>query len=247
VEYIKIHKRLFTGIYKLAGKIRSYDISKKEWVLNGKSVMYAGAYLLREALEHDFAQEKAFNYGELTSREKVEHVAKFISNIWQIHIFGEGNTRTTAVFAIKYLCTFGFEVNNEAFEQNSYYFRNSLVRANFNDFRSNIVATQEYLNKFFYNLLLGEQNELKSRNLHVSFKTTATDVVDNVADDVVDNKILIINLIKDNPKISVKKIAEKIRLSHRQCQRIVADLKAKGIIEHVGSDNSGYWKVVDND
>ncbi|KAA6319518.1 Adenosine monophosphate-protein transferase NmFic [termite gut metagenome] len=169
VEYINIHKRLFEGIYQFAGKIRDYNISKAEWVLNGKSVLYASALNLQDALEHDFREEKTFIYKGLNNREKVEHIAKFISNIWQAHAFGEGNTRATAVFAIKYLRTFGFDVNNDVFAKKSFYFRNSLVRANYNDFKHNVYATNEYLNKFFYNLLLlGEKNELKNRELRVN-------------------------------------------------------------------------------
>ena len=148
VEYINIHKRLFDGVYEFAGKIRDYNISKSEWVLNGESVLYASAHNLKDALEHDFREEKNFSYKGLNSREKVEHIAKFISNIWQAHVFGEGNTRTTAVFAIKYLRTFGFEVNDDIFAEKAYYFRNSLVRANYNNFKCNVYATNEYLNKF---------------------------------------------------------------------------------------------------
>ncbi|GHT09764.1 cell filamentation protein Fic [Bacteroidia bacterium] len=169
VELINIHQRLFSGTYKFAGKIRDYDISKKEWVLDGKSVMYASFYRLRDALEHDFNQEKAFDYKGLTPRETVEHIAKFISNIWQAHIFGEGNTRTTAVFAIKYLRTFGFEVENDMFAQHSWYFRNALVRANYNDTQNKIYATQEYLMRFLGNVIFGENNELENRYLHIKF------------------------------------------------------------------------------
>jgi len=170
IEYINIHKRLFEGSYKHAGKIRDYDISKAEWVLNGESVMYASMHNLRDVLEYDFREEKIFSYKGLSRRESVEHIAKFISNIWQAHVFGEGNTRATAVFAIKYLRTFGFEVNNDMFAAYSYYFRNSLVRANYSDFNRNVNATNEYLNKFFYNLLLGEKNELKNRYLRIGEK-----------------------------------------------------------------------------
>jgi fido (protein-threonine AMPylation protein) len=172
VEFINIHKRLFGNTYKFAGKIRDYDISKNEWALNGKSVMYASTYRLRDALEHDFRQEKEFDYTGLTPRETVEHITKFISNIWQAHVFGEGNTRTTAVFAIKYLRTFGFDVENDMFAQHSWYFRNALVRANYSDTQNKIYATQEYLMRFFGNVVFGENNELKNRYLHISFKST---------------------------------------------------------------------------
>ena len=98
VEYLSIHRRLFTGIYKFAGKIRDYNITKKEWVLNGETVLYASADSLKETLEYDFEQERKFSYKGLSDQEIIEHIARFISYLWQIHVFGEGNTRTTAVF-----------------------------------------------------------------------------------------------------------------------------------------------------
>ena len=172
-EYIAIHRRLFEGIYEFAGKIRDYNISKNEWVLNGETVYYASAQSIRDTLDYDFKQEKEFSYKELSLAQAAEHMAKFISGIWQIHAFGEGNTRTTAVFAIKYLRALGFDVTNDIFAENARYFRNALVRANYNNFKLGIYATQEYLDRFFANLLLGEKNTLKSRDLFVDAKAEA--------------------------------------------------------------------------
>ena len=167
IEYITIHKRLFMGIYRLAGHIRDYNISKSEWVLGGETVYYASAYSIRETLGYDFEQEKSFVYKGLSKTQIVEQIAKFVSGLWQIHAFGEGNTRTTAVFTIKYLRFFGFAVTNNLFADHSWYFRNALVRANYNDYKNNIYSTYEYLNRFFGNLLLGESNPLKNRDLRV--------------------------------------------------------------------------------
>lgn len=164
-EYRMIHKRLFFGIYDHAGMARTYNITKKEWVLHGKSVFYASADSINATLEYDFGQEKQFSYKGLSLQESVRHLAKFTSDIWQIHPFCEGNTRTTAVFIVKYLKTFGFHINNDAFAEHSWYFRNALVRANYNDLTRGIHATTEYLEHFFGNLLLGTDYELKNRNL----------------------------------------------------------------------------------
>ena len=109
-EYISIHKKLFAGIYGHAGKLRDYNITKKEWVLNGATVLYGSASELRATLDYDFAEEKKFSYKNLSMEEIIHHLAIFISRLWQIHVFGEGNTRTTAVFFIKYLRTLGFDV-----------------------------------------------------------------------------------------------------------------------------------------
>ncbi len=167
-EYISIHRKLFLGIYSHAGKIRDYDITKKEWVLDGASVTYGSASELRATIDYDFSQEKQFSYKGLTMDEIIHHLAYFISGLWQIHIFGEGNTRTTAVFFIKYLRTLGFDVTNDIFAENAWYFRNSLVRANYNDIRNGVHETTEYLELFLRNLLLGENNELHNHSMHIS-------------------------------------------------------------------------------
>jgi fido (protein-threonine AMPylation protein) len=141
-------------------------------VLGGQSVVYDDFRSVRLSLDYDFDKEKAFDYVGLDERQTVEHIAKFISDLWQIHPFREGNTRTTAVFTIKYLRTFGYDVANDTFEKHSWYFRNALVRANYNDRRNNILATPEYLNRFFGNLLLGDTFALKNRELHISYIPT---------------------------------------------------------------------------
>ena len=167
-EYISIHRKLFRGIYKHAGKIRDYNITKKEWVLDGATVMYGSASELRATLEYDFSQEKDFSYKGLSMDEIIHHLAVFVSRLWQIHIFGEGNTRTTAVFFIKYLRTLGFSATNDIFAGNAWYFRNALVRANYTNLQKGIHETTEYLEAFLRNLLLNEKNELHNRNLHIS-------------------------------------------------------------------------------
>lgn len=166
-EYIAIHRKLFQGIYEHAGKIRDYNITKKEWVLDGAMVIYGSASELRATLEYDFLQEKDFSYKGLSMEEIIHHLAIFISRLWQIHIFGEGNTRTTAVFFIKYLRTLGFSATNNIFAENAWYFRNALVRANYTNLQKGIHETTEYLEVFLKNLLLNEKNELHNRNLHI--------------------------------------------------------------------------------
>ena len=166
-QYIAIHRELFKGIYSHAGKIRDYNIMKKEWVLDGDTVSYGGALDLREALEYDFAQEREFRYNGLTMDETIHHLAVFISRLWQIHVFGEGNTRTTAVFFIKYLRILGFKAENDLFAENSWYFRNALVRANYNNIKEGIYETTEFLEKFLMNFLLDENNELSNEEMHV--------------------------------------------------------------------------------
>ncbi len=165
--YVSLHRRIFEGVFKHAGEIRQYDISKKEWVLEGESVNYLNWEDLRRALDWDIEQEKNFQYKGLTDDEKIEHIAKFISGIWQIHAFREGNTRTTAIFTIQYLRSLGYEVNNDMFAQHSWYFRNALVRANYRNIQKGIEYSPVYLVRFFRNLLLKDGWVLKNRYLHI--------------------------------------------------------------------------------
>ena len=163
-----IHRAIFDGVFKHAGRFRDYDISKKEWVLRGDSVLYGRWQDLRMAVDYDLEQERQFDYSTLDKAQMVEHLAKFVAGIWQIHPFREGNTRTTAVFTIKYLRSQGFKVNNEMFEQHSWYFRNALVRANYRNLAKGISYEPIFLVRFFRNLLLGENNVLKNRYMIIN-------------------------------------------------------------------------------
>ena len=172
-ELQSIHRRLFSGVFNHAGQFRTYNITKSEWILDGDTVTYASWESIRDTLDYDFSQEKQFSYEKISVPESIRHMAKFASGIWQIHPFCEGNTRATAVFVVKYLKTFGFHVNSDVFAANSWYFRNALVRANYNNLQKGIHATSEFLEMFFENLLLGTQHELKNRYFHVDFREDA--------------------------------------------------------------------------
>ena len=169
-SYVAIHRKLFVGIYKHAGKIRDYNITKSEWVLRKDTVRYESADVIAATLEYEFQRERKFNYKGLTPQETVSHFSRFVADVWQIHAFGEGNTRTTAIFVIKYLRTLGYNVANDIFAENSYYFRNALVKANYTNIPEGVHPTLVYLERFFGNLLLGENNELKSRFLLVGLQ-----------------------------------------------------------------------------
>ena len=166
--FIALHRRIFEGVLKNAGEVRKYDITKKEWVLRGDTVNYLNFEDVRRALDYDISQERTFNYTGLSVDDMIAHISKFVAGLWQIHPFGEGNTRTTAVFTIQYLRSIGFDVSNDLFAENSWYFRNALVRANYKNVVKGIDYTPIYLERFFRNLLLGEQNELRNRYLLIN-------------------------------------------------------------------------------
>jgi prophage maintenance system killer protein len=207
--------------------------------LNGETVLYASAINLKETLDYDFQQEKQFSYKGLSLIETVEHLIGFFSGIWQIHPFGEGNTRTTAVFAIKYLRTFGFDVNNILFEQNSWYFRNALVRANYMDIAKNIYATKSYLRLFFGNLLLKESHTLKNRTMHIDFQSAKTE--DSKSNICTLEEQFVLKFLKDNPKATQKEIALQIKKSERTAKTITSNLQQKKLLERHNGKRNGFW------
>ncbi len=245
---LSIHKRLFTGVfYKVkAGRFRDYNISKREWVLDGESVLYANADMIRQTLEYDFGQEKAFDYSKVSKEEAIKHLTRFIANIWQIHPFGEGNTRTTAVFTIKYLNSLGFEVNNEPFEKNSWYFRNALVRANYTNMNKGIYMNTDFLERFFRNLLMGEQNELKNRYCHIRAENLPVNNK-NLPVNLPVNKTqkMILDLIKINPKYTYDELAEKTGKTRETVRVNLRKLKELGLISRVGADKNGHWEIIE--
>ena len=245
-QYISIHSQLFKGIYKHAGKIRDYNITKNEWVLDGDTVMYGGALDLRATLDYDFSVEKEFSYKNLSMEEIIKHLATFVSRLWQIHIFAEGNTRATAVFFIKYLRTLGFDVTNDIFAENAWYFRNALVRANYTNLKKGVHETTEYLEMFLRNLLLGENNPLKNRDMHISGSLSSpkcqTENTNGTLDVTLD-EMQVLNLLKKDGKLTQKKIGELIGKSDRTVKRITASLEEKQYIERVDGKRFGYWKV----
>ena len=235
--YISVHRRIFEGVLKHAGELRKYDITKREWVLEGDTVSYINWEDLRRAIDYDIQQEREFSYKGIGNDELATHFAKFVSGLWQIHAFGEGNTRTTAVFAIQYLRSLGFNVENDLFAKHSWYFRNALVRANYKSAVKGIDYSPVYLERFFRNLLFGERWELRNRYLHInppaewkvqpnftaptdtrtSTRTSNEQAPEQVQDLLRTSNALIIELIKviGNEELSISKLMQKVGLKHR--------------------------------
>lgn len=265
--YVSLHRRIFEGVFKHAGEIRQYDISKKEWVIEGDSVNYLNWEDLRRALDWDIEQEKNFSYKGLTDDEKIEHIAKFISGIWQIHAFREGNTRTTAIFTIQYLRSLGYEVNNEIFAKHSWYFRNALVRANYRNIQKGIDYSPIYLVRFFRNLLLGESWVLKNRYLHIDptdeWKVQprlATPQVPHTPHQKVDRKggqktekvgrkggqktkDSILSLIASDPFVTTNEMSKRLEINRSAISKHIKKLKEDHIIERIGPDKGGKWII----
>lgn len=224
LEFLNIHRHLFDGVFKHAGEIRPYDISKKEWVLQGDTVVYGRAADIMMALRYDIQQEKDFCYKGLTTDEIINHIVDFVTLLWQNHPFREGNTRTTAVFVIKYLRSIGFRANNDLFAENSWYFRNALVRANYRNPSKGVEPNKSFLVKFFRNLMLGEQHELKNRymligyndtdNTHTSTHTSTRTSTNNLKVSLTENVKRLILAIGTDEK-SVKEMMEAVGLKNR--------------------------------
>lgn len=252
--YLGLHGKIFEDVFKHAGKIREVDITKREWVLNGDSVQYEMSFMVQRSLEYDFEKEKGFNYRGLGEDAFVAHFAAFISGIWQIHPFREGNTRTAAVFAIKYLRSKGYEVSNDLFKDKSFYFRNALVRANYENRKLDVEKTVLPLEEFFKVLIFGYDIELKNRFLRVGQEygsMAANAIADmhraDVVKDVVKETVLsaieetAVKAILRNPKASSAELAKLLKVTQRQTQRIMAALKLKAGLMRRGGRRFGEW------
>ena len=251
-EWLTIHRRLFEGVFSHAGQVRQYNITKKEWVLNGDTVIYADWNSIKNTLDYDFATEKQFSYEGLSVDASVKHLAKFASDIWQIHPFSEGNTRATAVFMIKYITTFGFRVNNDAFEKNSWYFRNALVRANYNNIQKGVHATTKFLEMFFANLLLDTDYDLKNRYMHVDYvdennSQSINPKVPKYQFDTLDctlEELTVLELVAKKPTIKQQELVEATGKSIATIKRIMKFLQDKNYILRESGKRYGKWEVL---
>lgn len=245
LEYKRIHKRLFEDIFKFAGQYRTYNISKQEWVLNGASVLYNPFENLAETLEYDFEQERKFNYNAVSTDKSIAHIAAFTAGLWQIHPFGEGNTRTTAVFLIKYLRSFGFAVSNDLFAAHSWYFRNALVRANYTNREKGIAPDISFLEMFLRNLVLGEQHELRNRDLHVDAQSENENnsKCKNCTLNCTLEELAVLQFLKDNPKATQEMVAKHINRSQRTVKSMTIRLAERGLLARKNGKRDGWWEV----
>jgi fido (protein-threonine AMPylation protein) len=254
-----LHGKIFEGVFEHAGTIRTVDLTKREWVLNGDTVRYEASFLIEKSLEYDFAQETKFKYKGLSEDAFVAHFASFISGIWQIHPFREGNTRTTALFAIKYLRSKGYDVTNDLFARKSFYFRNALVRANYENQTLNVEKTQLPLEEFFKVLIYGDNIELHNRFLKIGqeYGSPAGEAVKGLhrSDDVVNRRNVGINVginftqseeaaikaILRNSRLTATQLGEILGITSRQAERIIASLKKKAGLRRRGARKNGEW------
>ena len=249
-----IHRSLFTGVLDRPGQYRAMNLSKREWVLDGQSVLYADWRSIPETLQYDFAQEQSFSYQGLPLTDSLRHIARFIANVWQIHPFIEGNTRTTAVFLLRYLRSFGLTADNRIFAEHSWYFRNALVRASFSDLACNIPETTAYLERFLSNLILGTNYELKNRDLHISVSTlSAPDSQSADASapkckhctlDASLEEIGILRAVAESPAITQKEMAQLLGKSERTVKTLTKTLQEKQLLRRTGGRRSGRWELL---
>ena len=265
-QLTSIHRRLFEGIYKFAGLIRDYNITKREWVLRGETVFYASADTISETLKYDMEQERNYSYEGKSIDEAISHLTRFCANLWQIHAFGEGNTRSMAVFMIKYLRTLGFKTTNDLFATNSWYFRNALVRANYSTLQAVITETTVFLERFFRNMLLGETTPLRNREMHLDWKgeteiqrakiesksEEGTVQRENSAlplpqkcKNCTLEEIAVLRIIQQEPSAKQTFIAKEIKKSERTVKTITARLTEKGIIKRSKGKGSDWVMIYD--
>lgn len=237
--FANLHRRLFAGVLPHAGKYRDVNITKKEWVLDGDTVLYASCDAIAATLAYDFEQEKQFSYARLSEEDMIAHFAKFISGIWQIHPFREGNTRTTAVFAIQYLRKLGYKITNTPFANNAKYFRNALVRANYQNYEKSIEETTKFVELFFRNVLLNEQNELKKRYEHIRWcDLSAHEHTDEPINEPIN---LVLEYIRFHEGCKRQQIADALGMTLISARRALSQLSDK--IEYRGSNKTGGFYI----
>ena len=258
--FLALHRRIFEGVFKHAGELRQYDITKKEWVLDADTVNYLNCEDLYRALEFDIEQERHFSYKNLSLEQQVLHIAQFVSGLWQIHPFGEGNTRTTAVFTILYLRHIGFSVENDLFANYSWYFRNALVRANYKNAVKGIDYSPIYLERFFRNLLMGEQWDLRNRYLHISASAEwkeqpclgkkAGDVTQNVTQNVTQKLTIrqqnVLRLIQADKTSSAATMATTFCVTVRSIRRDIEAIRQHYNLQWIGPTRGGHWEIVEH-
>lgn len=253
-QLASIHRRLFDGIYKLAGRIRDYNITKSEWVLGGETIYYADHTTISDTLAYDMCAEREFSYAGLPIDDAIRHLMRFCANLWQIHPFCEGNTRTMAVFMIKYLRTLGFVVVNDMFAQNSWYFRNALVRANYSNLQKGITETTVYLERFFRSMMLGEQYSFRNRELHVDWddanqKSSAQSAkpaltLSPKCKNCTLEEVAVLRVVQAKPTVTQKEMAAEIGKSERTIKTITVTLQEKGLLRRVGGKRNGRWEII---
>ena len=250
-----LHGLIFEGVFQHAGFVREVNLRKREWVLRGDSVTYGHAPVIEKTLEYDFDREKEYRYARKSKREIVKHFARFIAGIWQIHPFREGNTRTIAVFAIKYLRSMRIAATNDLFAENSWYFRNALVRASYDNPLKGIARDFEPLERFFGSLMLGEQNELKSRYLLVGLNEAEKKLIKEWSEKGGQKKVVrkeggqktidkLLALLKEHSHLTQAGMSKALGINRSAIQKHLANLKSAGRIRRVGPDKGGHWEVI---
>ena len=268
--YIGLHKRIFEGVFSHAGRIRDVELTKREWVLNGDSVEYELSCMIEKSLAYDFDKEREFKYKGLSEDAFIKHFASFISGIWQIHPFREGNTRVAALFAIKYLQSMRYDVTNDLFAEKSWFFRNALVRANYVNIKLNVDKTQIPLEEFFKVLIFGYDIELRNRYLRIGYEhgSQYAEAVGNMhRDDVginvgikssdvglnslksrlscdprfTETEMQVADAIFENNKITARDLSSIANVTVRQIERIIASLKDKVGLRREGARKNGRW------
>ena len=255
--YQSVHRRIFEGVMKHAGELRKYDITKKEWVLEGDTVLYLNWEDLHRALDYDLEQERAYSYVGKSSDEMITHLTRFVSGLWQIHAFPEGNTRATAIFVIQYLRSLGFKVGNDLFAKHSWYFRNALVRANYSNLQESVTETTIYLERFFRNMLLGETTPLRNCELHLDWNSSTEEQsakpslasanfslgLPAKCKNCTLEEIAVLRVIQQNPSAPQKFVASEIGKSERTVKSITARLTEQGIIRRSKGKGSP-WEII---
>ena len=130
--------------------------------------------------------------------------------------------------------------------ENSWYFRNALVRANYNDLQNDIHATTELLERFIENLLTGTEHELKNRYMHIEYTESAQSAKSDVSkcQNCTLEELALLRAISKSPTITQKELAATTGTSERTIKRRTVDLQEKGLLRRKNGKRNGQWEIL---
>ena len=162
VALCDMHHYIFQDIYEWAGKIRIINIEKSEPALGGISIEYSDCFDIEKDATYVLDKMNHYAWEKVSIEEVAEIFSKYLAELWKVHPYREGNTRTVITFCSQFIESKGFYIDSDLFKDNAQYMRTALVAANalFSDLGDK--RKPEYLEKIVLDAL-ERGREMKQR------------------------------------------------------------------------------------
>ena len=125
----KFHACIFSDVYEWAGQPRIISIEKQEAILGYMSIEYAKPQDIETEVTAILQKMNSVNWQALSLSRQAEALSKGLTELWKVHPFRDGNTRTTVTFICQFAESKGMFLDSSLFEQNAVYLRSALVAA----------------------------------------------------------------------------------------------------------------------